>query len=210
MIDSNAYLHQPEHITIADTARIDWNVRINGGDGCVIGEHCHVATGCVINAGNGYVEMRESSGCSNNVVIAAGMPDLSYVHICAADPPEHQHPLRMRTIIGEHVVIFANATILPGVTIGDYAVIGAGAVVTKDVPPYAMMAGVPARQIGYRKPVDGKLVSVYYPKLRDLAAQREANIIQSAIKDKYGDHVSMEYAQDFVEIVDALTVEMVD
>lgn len=151
MIDEHVYLHQPERIAIAPTARIDWNVRINGGDGCVIGEHVHIATGCVINAGNGYVEMQEGSGCSNNVVIAAGYPDLSYAHISAADELEHQHPIRKRTIIGKHVVIFANATILPGVTIGDGAVIGAGAVVTEDVAPGEIRVGVPARTIDRRR-----------------------------------------------------------
>jgi acetyltransferase-like isoleucine patch superfamily enzyme len=48
-------------------------------------------------------------------------------------------------IIGKDVMIGANATILPGVTIGDGAVVGAGAVVTKDVPPYTTVFGVPAK-----------------------------------------------------------------
>lgn len=153
MIDANVYLHQPEHITIAPTARIDWNVRINGGLGCVIGAHVHIATGSVINAGNGQVIFGSHSGCSNNVVICAGMPDLSFLHISAADLPENQHPLRMRTVIGRYVVIFANATICPGVHVGDGAVIGAGAVVTKDVPPWEIWAGCPAKQIGIRGPL---------------------------------------------------------
>jgi acetyltransferase-like isoleucine patch superfamily enzyme len=150
MIDTNVYLHQPERITIAPTARIDWNVRINGGEGCVIGEHVHIASMSVINAGNGYVEIHDHSGCSNGVVIAAGMPDLDYLHISAADAPENQHPRRMRTVIGKHVVIFANAVICPGVEIGDGAVIGAGAVVTRDVPPFEMWGGVPARKLRNR------------------------------------------------------------
>lgn len=50
--------------------------------------------------------------------------------------------------IGSHVFIGANATILPGITIGDYAVVGAGSVVTHDVPEGVVVAGVPARQIG--------------------------------------------------------------
>lgn len=152
-IDANVYLHQPEHITIAPSARIDWNVRVNGGLGCVIGAHVHIASGSVINAGNGQVIFGEHSTCSNNVVIAAGMPDLSYLHISAADLPENQHPLRMRTVIGRYVVIFAGAIICPGVTIGDGVVIGAGAVVTNDVPAWAIMAGVPAKQIGTRGPL---------------------------------------------------------
>ncbi|MGA9173452.1 MAG: acyltransferase [Thermoactinomyces sp.] len=49
--------------------------------------------------------------------------------------------------IGDHVMIGANTTVLPGVTIGDHAVIGAGSVVTKDVPPHAFAAGNPIRVI---------------------------------------------------------------
>lgn len=49
--------------------------------------------------------------------------------------------------IGNHVFIGANATILPGVTIGDYAIIGAGSVVTKDVPDKTIVAGCPAKRI---------------------------------------------------------------
>lgn len=157
MIDEHVFLHQPDRITIADSARVDWGVRINGGNGCTIGEHVHIATGCVINAGGGTVEMRAHSGCSNNVVIAAGMPDLAYLHVSAAEPPHNQHPRRMVTVIGEYAVIFAGAVICPGVTIGDGAVIGAGAVVTKDVPAWEIWTGNPARKLGDRNVHDSDL-----------------------------------------------------
>ena len=71
--------------------------------------------------------------------------------------------------INNDVYIGLNAIIMPGVTIGDGAVVGAGAVVTKDVPPYAIVAGVPAKVVKYRfeQPVIDKLLELKwwdYPK----------------------------------------------
>jgi hypothetical protein len=54
-----------------------------------------------------------------------------------------------KTLVKRGATLGANSTIVCGTTIGEYAFIGAGAVVTRDVPPYALMLGVPARQVGY-------------------------------------------------------------
>lgn len=65
-------------------------------------------------------------------------------------PRSKKYPEKFpRTVIRKGASIGANATILPGLTIGQYAMVGAGAVVTKDVPPYAIVVGNPARIIGY-------------------------------------------------------------
>lgn len=145
---------QPERIRVGAHSRIDGLVKLQGGEGLTLGAHVHIASMSVINAGGGTVIFGNHSGCSNGVVIAAGMPDLEYLHISAADLSDHQHPLRMKTVIGEHVVIFANAVICPGVQIGDGAVIGAGAVVTRDIPKFAVAYGNPARVVKHRNSME--------------------------------------------------------
>jgi UDP-2-acetamido-3-amino-2,3-dideoxy-glucuronate N-acetyltransferase len=65
-----------------------------------------------------------------------------------------------RTLVRRGASIGANATIVCGHTIGAYAFIGAGAVVNRDVPDYALMAGVPARQIGWMSEAGYRLASV--------------------------------------------------
>ena len=54
-----------------------------------------------------------------------------------------------KTMVGRGATIGANATIICGVTLGEYAFVGAGSVITRDVPAYALMVGVPARKIGW-------------------------------------------------------------
>lgn len=145
----SVFLNQPL-IRVGAYSRIDALVKIEGGRGVTIGEHVHIASFSHINAGGGEVVFGDHSGCSSHVVICSGMPDIDYMYISAADRLEYQHPLRMKTVIGKYVVIFAGAVICPGVTIDDCAVIGAGAVVTKDVPSYEIWAGTPAKKIGER------------------------------------------------------------
>jgi UDP-2-acetamido-3-amino-2,3-dideoxy-glucuronate N-acetyltransferase len=64
------------------------------------------------------------------------------------------------TLVKRGVSIGANATIVCGVTLGEYAFIGAGAVVTSDVPAYALMVGVPARRVGWMCQCGERLVVV--------------------------------------------------
>ena len=63
---------------------------------------------------------------------------------------QSQYQETKRTHVGNDVFIGANVTVLDGVTIGDGAVVGAGAVVTRDIPPYAVAVGVPAKVVKYR------------------------------------------------------------
>lgn len=88
-----------------------------------------------------------------NVMMGPDVTILSQTHnIERTDIPMGKQGMReAEVIIGNDVWIGMRSIIMPGVKIGDGAVIGAGAVVTKDVPDYAIVGGVPARIIKYRK-----------------------------------------------------------
>jgi len=138
---------KPEVISLASGCRVDSFSKLEGGNGIELGENVHVAAFSHINAGGGTVVMGKGSGCASHTVICGGMTDLATL---ATTPQDGNVAKRMVTTIGEYVVIFAGAIICPGVTIGSKAVIAAGAVVTKSVPSRAIVAGVPARIVGYR------------------------------------------------------------
>lgn len=90
---------------------------------------------------NEKIEIGKNTGIAYGVTILTGAaPNPPKNKLCAIYPP-----MKAPVKIGHDCWIGARVTILPGVTIGDYSVVAAGSVVTKDVPPYSMVAGSPAR-----------------------------------------------------------------
>ncbi|MBI4577684.1 MAG: acyltransferase [Planctomycetes bacterium] len=104
------------------------------GADCVIGRHC-------LLDGRGGLDIGDHVNVSSWTLLVAGSHDL-------ADPsfPAVYRPIRIET----YAWIGTRALVLQGVTVGEGAVVAAGAVVTGDVAPYAVVAGVPARPIGER------------------------------------------------------------
>ena len=111
--------------------RADW---ITIGDGTIVGFDC-------ILDGRGGLELGRNVNLSSEVAIWTMQHDLRDPHFGVVSLP---------AVIGDHAWLSFRTTVLPGVTIGEGAVIAAGAVVAKDVPPYAVMAGLPATQVGER------------------------------------------------------------
>ena len=130
-------------------AHIQSGARI--GKKCVLGQNVNVGNNVLI--GN-YVKIQ------NNVSIYEGVTLEDYV-FCGPSmvftnilDPKCKYPQRgseyyTKTLVKEGASIGANATIVCGNTIGKHAIIGAGAVVTKNVPDYALIVGVPSKQIGW-------------------------------------------------------------
>jgi acetyltransferase-like isoleucine patch superfamily enzyme len=83
--------------------------------------------------------------------ILSGSNQLDGVSMSASAPAELQVVKRDKTVVGPYAFVGVNAVVMPGVTIGEGAVIGAGAVVTRDVEPWTIVAGVPAKRIGVRE-----------------------------------------------------------
>lgn len=123
--------------TIGDHTFVQHDSRIHHAD---VGKFCSIAPGVVIGLGQHPVHF----AATHPAFYSTSQPILkTYAEV------DHYEPFR-RTMVGHDVWIGQNALVSDGVTIGDGAVIAAGSVVTDDVPPYAIVGGVPARILRYR------------------------------------------------------------
>jgi UDP-2-acetamido-3-amino-2,3-dideoxy-glucuronate N-acetyltransferase len=119
------------------------------GQRCILGQNVHIASG---------VEIGDNVKIQNNVSLYGGAviesdvflgPSCVFTNVTNPRSQIVRHHLYEQSVVRRGASIGANATIVCGVTIGQYAFIGAGAVITRDVPDYALMVGVPARQLGW-------------------------------------------------------------
>ena len=117
-----------------------------------IGRFCIIAEPSRIGACNHPIHFLTTHHISYVSTVVWEHPDYAYIQSHNKRSPGYDRFIedKYACVIGNDVYIGTNAIILAGVTIGDGAVVGAGAVVTKDVPPYAVVAGNPAKIIKYR------------------------------------------------------------
>jgi acetyltransferase-like isoleucine patch superfamily enzyme len=139
-----------------DNVHIRHSVRI--GDDCIIGEKTYIAYGVVIGDRvkvNAFVYICTGVTIERGVMISAGTVFTNDRFPRAATPdlrqllPSDPDVNTLQTRVREGATIGAQSTIGPGLTIGRYAMIGMGSVVTHDVPDFILVAGNPARPIGY-------------------------------------------------------------
>jgi len=123
--------------------------------GAEIGEGCNIGQNVVISPG---VKLGNNVKVQNNVSIYTGVvcednvflgPSCVFTNVVNPRSEIVRRGEYLSTKVGKGATIGANATIVCGRNIGEYAFIGAGAVVTKEVSPFALMAGNPAKQIGW-------------------------------------------------------------
>ncbi len=150
---------------VHESAYVDDGARI--GDGTRIWHFCHVMGGATIgercSLGQNVVVMNNVAignnvKIQNNVSVYEGVeleddvfcgPSMVFTNVFNPRSAVSRKDEYRRTLVRRGASIGANATIVCGATIGSYAFIGAGAVVNRDVPDYALMAGVPAKRIGW-------------------------------------------------------------
>lgn len=122
---------------------------------CRIGENCNIGQNVVVSPG---VILGKNVKIQNNVSLYTGViceddvflgPSMVFTNIVNPRSAVIRKDQYVKTIVKKGASIGANATIVCGHDIGDYAFIGAGAVVTKEVPAFALVVGNPAKQIGW-------------------------------------------------------------
>lgn len=124
------------------------SVKISG-QALSIGKGTYINTG-YISCGTSSVEIGTFCAIGYNVSLVASTHDVNF-----PTGPEKLRPLRESPIkIGKGVWIGNNAVVLPGVEIGDFAVIGANSVVNKSIPPFSVAAGMPARIVKTKSAVE--------------------------------------------------------
>lgn len=148
-----------------ETAVVDEGCEIGAGTkvwhfshlmtGCRLGERCNIGQNVVISP---EVVLGDNCKVQNNVSIYTGVtceedvflgPSMVFTNVVNPRSAVSRRGQYARTHVGRGASIGANATIVCGHDIGEFAFIGAGAVVTKTVPAYALVVGNPARQVGW-------------------------------------------------------------
>ncbi len=135
----------PHKVALGDSCSLEHGTYLNAagpyseGVSIAIGEGCFIGTGCEFNITSGLRIGRDS-------LIAAGTRIIDHNHGTLCDVPmKHQPETAAPITIGDDVWIGVNSVILQGVTIGNGAIVAAGSVVTRSVPPFTVVAGCPAR-----------------------------------------------------------------
>ncbi len=154
---SNYFVHESSYID--DQVEIGMDTKIwhfcHILSGSKIGERCSFGQNCVVGPN---VSLGNNIKVQNNVSIYDGVeceddvflgPSMVFTNVINPRSHVNRKEEFKKTLLKKGCSVGANATIVCGVTVGEYALIGAGSVVTKDVKPFGLMAGVPARQIGW-------------------------------------------------------------
>ncbi len=171
-----AQIINPEVISIGDSVIINDFAFISGGEKTEIGSFVHIAPFSSISGG-GTLIIEDFCGLSGGTRVYTGNDD--YLGGCLTGPTvphPYRVPIRSFVNIKKHAIIGANAVILPGVTIGEGAIVGALSFITKDCEPWTIYAGSPGKPIKQR-PKD--IIIALERQLRDKLYDKDGKYIPS-------------------------------
>jgi galactoside O-acetyltransferase len=142
-----AIILTPENVTMGSDIIIDDFVFIGAHKRLVLGNRVHIGSHSSITGG-GRVLMSDFTALSSGVRLISGTDDYTGASLTNPTiPPEFRQVHRGTIVLEPHVIIGSNAVVLPDVTIGEGSSVGAGSVVTRDLAPWGVYAGIPARLI---------------------------------------------------------------
>lgn len=156
VIGEYVFMEPPDRISLGSHVMIDSFTRLEGGRGIVIGDRTHVAGGGTVINGGGFVKI------GRYVAVCAGTKIYSSTDTWGDGkrmsgpmaPPEERAVIEKPVIVGDDAFLGLNSIILPGVTIGEGAVVGAGSLVKDSIPPWKVAVGVPAKVTRDRPPLN--------------------------------------------------------
>lgn len=155
-ISRHCSIYSPGNISIGDHVRID-DFGILSGNIC-IGNHVHIAAGVYLYGGDSRIELYDFSCLSSKVSVYAITDDYVGGYMTNPTiPSELRHVIKGPVIIEKHVVVGTGSVILPGVHIGEGASTGAMTLINKNLEPWGVFVGIPAKKINTRDKIAIKI-----------------------------------------------------
>lgn len=150
VIYPTARIVRPENLWVGEQSAIDDFVFLNAGACTRIGRYVHIA--CHVSViGGGELHVGDYISIATGARLITGTDTFEDgARMSSALPLEYRNVRRSKVVLGDDSFVGANAVVMPGVTIGEGAVAGAGCVVTSDLEPWTVYAGVPARPVKAR------------------------------------------------------------
>ena len=150
LISRFARIYSMKNIEIGSNVRIDDFCLLSGK--VKIGNHVHISAFASLCGGDAGIVLEDFVNISEKVVIFAKTDDFSGATLTNPTiPDKYKNVLEAEVILKKHAIVGVGSSILPGVTLGEGAVIGAKSFVKKNVEPWSIYAGAPAKKIKDRK-----------------------------------------------------------
>ena len=150
-IKKNVGIYFTENVSIGNNVRIDdYTIIVASKEPVILESNTNMAAGCYIAGSDGFI-MKEFSTFATNVQVFSGSDDYSGMKLTGATvPKKYQGGNHGQVLINKHCIIGAGSVILPNLNIGEGASVGSLSLVTKDLKPWGIYAGIPVKRIGDR------------------------------------------------------------